>query len=200
MRVLVACEFSGIVRDAFIARGHDAISCDIIDSKRPGPHIRGDVRSVLNDDWDMMVAFPPCTDLSVINASHWTQKQADGRQEWALNFIRRLMDAPIYRIAIENPVGRISTAIRKPDQIIQPYWFGHPWRKRTCLWLKHLPPLYATRYVVYEQHWVDGGNRTRNGAGSVSDEHFGSKTDFERSQHRSMTFTGIAEAMASQWG
>jgi site-specific DNA-cytosine methylase len=120
MRVLVACEFSGRVRDAFTARGHDAMSCDLLPSDRPGPHYQGDVRDILSSGWDMMIAFPPCDHLSKAGSRWWPEKQADGRQQAALDFVTFLMDAPVERIAIENPVGRISTAIRKPDQIIQP--------------------------------------------------------------------------------
>ena len=184
MRVLVACEFSGRVRDAFMARGHDALSCDLLPTEAPGWHHQGDVRDLLESGWaDLMIAFPPCTYLSKAGARWWPQRQAE--QAEALEFVRLLMNAPIERIAIENPVGRISTAIRKPDQIIHPYWFGEPWSKGTCLWLKNLPPLKATNMVEPTGYWV-GGDRVKHG------EH--------RDPHmRSLTFVGIAEAMAEQW-
>lgn len=186
MKVLVACEFSGRVRDAFIERGHDAVSCDLLPSETPGPHYQGHVEMLLfePEQWDMMIAFPPCTYLSKAGARWWPGKQAE--QAEALDFVRLLMNAPIPYIAIENPVGRISTAIRKPDQIIEPYQFGDPWRKGTCLWLKNLPPLEPTRVVEPTGYWV-GGDRVKHG------EH-------RDPRRRSLTFTGIAEAMASQWG
>src|SRR5262249_51190785 len=134
MRVLVACEFSGIVRDAFSARGHHAVSCDLIESERPGPHYLGNVLNLLNDGWDLMIAHPPCTHLAVSGARWFAERQ--GLQELALAFVRDLLNAPIPRLALENPVGVISTYIRKPDQIIQPWQFGHPESKKTCLWLK----------------------------------------------------------------
>ena len=145
MRVLVACEFSGIVRDAFIARGHDAVSCDFLLSGRPGPHIQDDVLLHLEDGWDLMIAFPPCTYLSV-SGLHWN-KRRPGRAaltEEALDFVGLLLDAPIKRIALENPISCISTRIRKPDQIVQPWMFGHDASKATCLWLKRLPKLVPT--------------------------------------------------------
>ena len=148
MRVLVACEFSGIVRDAFIARGHDAVSCDLLPTERPGPHIQGDVLELLGDGWDLMVAHPPCTHLAVSGARWFKDKRVE--QAEALDFVRALLTAPIPRIALENPVSIISSRIRKPDQIIQPYWFGHGETKTTCLWLKGLPKLQPTDLVVPE--------------------------------------------------
>lgn len=138
MRVLVACEFSGVVRDAFIAAGHDAMSCDLLPTDSPGPHYEGDVRDVIDDDWDLMVAHPPCTHLAVSGARWFKDKQQE--QTEALDFVRLLMDAPIPRIAVENPVSIISSRIRKPDQIVQPWQYGHGETKATCLWLKNLPP------------------------------------------------------------
>ncbi len=138
MRVLIACEYSGTVRDAFLARGHDAMSCDLLPTDAPGPHWCGDVREVLGMGWDLMIAHPPCTHLAVSGA-RWFDKKRD-EQAAALDFVRLLMDAPIERIAIENPVSIISSSIRKPDQIIQPWYFGHEATKTTCLWLKNLPP------------------------------------------------------------
>jgi hypothetical protein len=181
MRILVACEFSGIVRDAFIARGHDAWSCDLLPTENPGPHLEDDVMLFINDGWDMMIAHPPCTHLAVSGARWFKEKKE--QQEWALEFVRLLMDAPIPKIAIENPVSIISTRIRKPDQIIQPWMFGHGEVKATCLWLKGLPCLLPT-------HLVDGRvarvHRMPPGP--------------DRWKERSRTFQGIANAMADQWG
>ena len=144
MRVLIACEYSGTVRDAFIARGHDAMSCDLLPTDVPGPHYQGDVFDIINDGWDLMIAHPPCTFLSV-SGMHWTTRGLRDPQltEDALTFVQALMDAPIPRIAIENPVSVISSRIRKPNQIIQPWWFGDDASKKTCLWLKNLPLLEA---------------------------------------------------------
>lgn len=192
---------SGRVRDAFTARGHDAVSCDILPSLTPGNHYQGDIRDLLgSESWDLMIAFPPCTDLSVVCAKDWPAKQADGRQGRALAFVQMLMDAPIQRVAIENPVGRINTAIRKPDQIINPYQFGDPWKKRTCLWLKGLPLLVATEVVEPKGHWVDGGSRVAHKDREFGDAKFGSKSSEARSKQRNLTFPGIARAMAEQWG
>jgi site-specific DNA-cytosine methylase len=140
MKILIACEYSGRVRDAFRDRGHDAVSCDLLPTDAPGPHYQGDVSDILDDGWDMMIAFPPCTHLAVSGARWFKEKQADGRQQAALDFVRLLLDAPIDKIAIENPVSIISSHIRKPDQTIQPWQFGHGETKRTCLWLKNLAP------------------------------------------------------------
>jgi len=181
MRVLVACEYSGTVRDAFIARGHDAMSCDLLPTERPGPHHRGSVFDVLWGGWDLMIAHPPCTHLAVSGARWWKDKQAE--QADALAFVRLLMDAPIPRIAIENPVSKISTAIRKPDQIIQPWQFGHGETKATCLWLKGLPKLVPTDIV-------DGREARIHKMPPSAD----------RWKERSRTYQGIADAMASQWG
>lgn len=148
MKVLVACEYSGRVRDAFIASGHAAMSCDLLPTDAAGPHYQGDVMDIINDGWDLMVAHPPCTFLSV-SGMHWTTRGLRDPQltEDALGFVRLLMAAPIKRIAIENPVSVISSRIRKPDQIINPYQFGHDASKKTCLWLKNLPPLQPTQMV-----------------------------------------------------
>lgn len=182
MRVLVACEYSGVVRDAFIERGQDAVSCDILPTEKPGPHIQGDVTEVLNQGWDMMVAFPPCTHLAVSGARYFKEKRADGRQQRALDFVRMLMDAPIDRIAIENPVSVISSHIRKPDQTIQPWQFGHGETKRTCLWLKNLPKLTPTDIVEGREQRILNMSPSPN-----------------RAKERSKTFQGIADAMADQW-
>lgn len=181
MRVLVACEFSGIVRDAFIARGHDAMSCDLLPTERPGPHYQGDVRDVLDDGWDLMVAHPPCTDLAVSGARWFAEKRDE--QAAALAFVRLLLDAPIPRIALENPVSVISSRIRKPTQTIQPWQFGHGEVKATCLWLKNLPPLVPTNIVDGREARV---HRMAPGP--------------DRWRERSRTLPGIAEAMADQWG
>lgn len=181
MRILIACEFSGIVRDAFIARGHNAWSCDFLETESIGPHLHGDVKRYLDWAWDMMIAFPPCTHLAVSGARWFKDKQKE--QEDALAFVRLLLDAPIKKIALENPVGIISTRIRKPDQIIHPWQFGHPETKKTCLWLKNLPHLNPTAIVDgrYGRIWREppGPDRWKN---------------------RSRTYQGIADAMAEQWG
>ena len=181
MRVLVACEFSGVVRDAFAVRGHDAWSCDILPTESDGNHIHGDVLDVLDDGWDLMVAHPPCTHLAVSGARWFKSKQKE--QAEALDFVRKLMDAPINRICIENPVSVISSKIRKPDQIIQPWMFGHGETKATCLWLDNLPLLRATKIVEGREARV---HRMPPGK--------------DRWKKRSVTFSGIAEAMADQWG
>lgn len=182
MRVLVGCEFSGRVRNAFRARGHDAFSCDVMPSRGSQEHhIRADVRTILRDGWDMAVFFPPCKYLTTAGAGHWGTRQHDINQELAIDFVLTLMNAPISRVAIENPVGRIGTAIRPADQIIQPYWFGDPWRKATCLWLQNLPPLTQTNRVKPIGPWAGGTENRRTGK-------------------RSVTFHGVAVAMADQWG
>jgi hypothetical protein len=184
VRVLVACEFSGIVRDAFRARGHDAMSCDLLPSERPGPHYEGDVLDLIEytrDDWDLMIAHPPCTHLAVSGARWFAGKQTE--QAEALDFVRRLLDAPIPRIALENPISIISSRIRRPTQIIQPWQFGHGEVKATCLWLKNLPPLVPTNIVE----------------GRTPRVHHASPGP-DRWKERSRTLQGIAEAMADQWG
>ena len=145
LRVLVACEYSGSVRDAFRALGHDAMSCDLLPTDSPGPHHHGDVFEVINEGFDLMVAHPPCTHLAVSGARWFKLKQNE--QKEALEFVQRLMDAPIRHIAIENPVSIISSRIRRPEQIIQPWMFGDPFQKTTCLWLKNLPGLEPTKIV-----------------------------------------------------
>ena len=189
MRVLVACEFSGTVRDAFAARGHDAWSCDLLPSAKPGNHIQGDVLEALGQGWDLMVAHPPCTHLAVSGAAWFKYKQKE--QAEALDFVRALFNAPIPRIALENPVSIISSQIRKPDQIIQPWQFGHPEQKKTCLWLKNLLPLRPTNDVYAEMMTLPKAKRERL--------HYLSPGP-ERWKERSKTFQGIADAMADQWG
>lgn len=182
MRVLVACEFSGIVRDAFARRGHDAWSCDLLSSEKPGNHIQGDVRDCILDGWDMMLAFPPCTHLSSSGARWFKNKQ---QEQWdALMFVAYLMTAPIKKIVIENPIGVISSRLRKPDQIIQPYYFGIAESKATCLWLKNLPPLICK---------TSGGE-------NISQRVFNEPPSPDRWKNRSRTYLAIAEAMAEQWG
>lgn len=196
MKVLVACEYSGAVRDAFIARGHEALSCDLLPTDSPGPHYQGDVTDIINDGWDLMVAHPPCTYLSV-SGMHWTTRGLRDPKltEDALDFVKLLLNAPIPRIALENPVSVISSRIRKPDQIITPYMFGHDASKKTCLWLKNLPPLKST--LMVEPRIVDGkkrwGNQTDSGQNKLA-------PSADRWKIRSETYRGIAEAMASQWG
>lgn len=198
LRVLVACEFSGRVRDAFTGRGHYAMSCDFKNSETPGEHYRGDVRDILMQRWDMMIAFPPCTYLSVIanKDAKWNVE----RRKNALEFVRLLMGVEIEYIAIENPVGAINSQIRKPDQIINPWMFGDPWNKRTCLWLKGLPLLKADRMVQSKGHYVDGGTRVQHKDREYGDSKFGNQNELERQEHRGKTFLGIARAMSEQWG
>ena len=181
MRVLVACEYSGVVRNAFLAAGHDAMSCDLLPTDAPGPHWHGDVRDVLGWDWDLMIAHPPCTHLAVSGARWFKDKQVEQAQ--ALDFVRLLLDAPIPRIALENPVSIISSRIRKPDQIIQPWQFGHGETKATCLWIKGLPLLQSTCVVDGRDARVHRMSPSPN-----------------RWKERSRTYTGIAAAMAAQWG
>lgn len=188
-RVLVACECSGTVRDAFAALGHDAWSCDVQPSQTPGNHIQADVLTVLSAGWDLMIAHPPCTHLAVSGAAWFADKVQ--QQAEALDFVRALMNAPIPMIAIENPVSVISTHIRKPDQVIQPYHFGHMERKTTCLWLKNLPLL------VHQTEW-----KRRVDALPKKDQnplHYLPPSP-ERGQLRSKTYSGIAAAFALQWG
>lgn len=181
MKVLVACEYSGAVRDAFAAKGHYAMSCDLLPSETAGPHYQGDIRDILFNTWDLMIAHPPCTHLSVSGARWFKDKLPE--QAEALDFVRLLLEAPIARIALENPISIISSRIRKPDQIIQPWQYGHGETKATCLWLKGLPPLVPTDVVE--------GREARVHKMPPSPD---------RWKERSRTFTGIAAAMADQWG
>ena len=195
MKVLVACEYSGIVRDAFAAKGHDAWSCDILPTESLGNHFQGDVLEHLDKGWDLMIAHPPCTHLAVSGARWFTEgKKPWSLQEDALDFVRKLLDAPIDKIALENPVSVISTKIRKPNQIIQPFEYGHDVTKRTCLWLKNLPNLKPTKIVKPDIVLVNGKKMSRMHYDSFK---LPSK---ERSKVRSKFYTGIAEAMADQWG
>ena len=201
MRVLVACEYSGAVRDEFLKLGHDAYSCDILpcESKHTtgkNRHYQRDVLEVINEGWDLMIAHPPCTHLAVSGARWFTE----GRKPWslqeeALEFVQKLMDAPIERICIENPVSVISSKIRKPEQIIQPFHFGHTTMKTTCLWLKNLPKLKHTNVVEPEMVKMKNGKM-------MNKFHYDTfkLPKAERSHVRSKTFEGIAVAMADQWG
>jgi hypothetical protein len=217
MKVLVACECSGVVRDAFIALGHDATSCDIQPTDRPGPHIEGDVLKVLADGWDLMIAHPPCTYLCV-TGNKWMKPEFKDRfpnrakqREDAVAFFMALANAPIPRIAVENPICIMSTRWRKPDQIIQPWQFGDKAVKKTCLWLKGLPPLFHTNIVTPE--YVTYKSRTHKSGKSKYPTLWAGKTKTtnmpmlwkmgpcpERQKLRSVTFQGIANAMAKQWG
>jgi len=180
LRVLIGCEFSGVVRDAFRRRGHDAVSCDLLPSETDGPHIQGDVRDQLDAGWDLAIFHPPCTHLAVSGARWFTAKRKE--QAEALEFVRALLDAPIHRIALENPVSIISSTIRKPDQIVQPWQFGHGETKATCLWLKNLPTLTPTDIVTGRK-------------GRVHHE----PPSPDRWKNRSRTYLGLADAMADQW-
>jgi len=194
MKVLVACEFSGTVRDAFAAKGHDAWSCDLLPSDKPGNHYQGDVFDIINDGWDLMIAHPPCTYLT-ISANKWYKDQpprnsgvlvGGARREaraQAIEFFMKFINAPIHKIAVENPIGVISSVYRKPNQVLQPWMFGHGETKATCLWLKNLPNLTPTDIVNGRQqrlHELSPGK--------------------DRWKERSKTFQGIADAMANQWG
>ena len=202
MKVLIACEYSGAVRDAFIKQGHDAMSCDLLPTDVPGPHYQGSVTDILNDGWDLMIAHPPCTYLAV-SGNRWLYNKDGSKNEerWAnrkeaLDFVRLLMDAPIKRIAVENPVSVISSEIRKPDQIIQPWQFGDEAQKTTCLWLKNLPKLKPTKIV-------GKGEMVTYKSGNTMPKWYADAFKLpkaERQKLRSKTFQGIADAMAEQWG
>jgi hypothetical protein len=199
MRVLIACEYSGAVRDEFIKLGHDAMSCDLLPTDVPGPHYTGDVFDIINDVWDLMIAFPPCTHLALSGAAWFEQKRADGRQQEGLDFVKKLMLAPIDKIAIENPMGIISSHIRPYDQIIQPYEFGDSFQKSTCLWLKNLPLLTPTNIVSKGEffEWTDKKTGKKKKQPLWFYEALSKGKD--RWKIRSKTFPGIAKAMAEQW-
>ena len=185
MKVLIACEFSGIVKDAFRKKGHDAVSCDLLPTDSPGPHHQGNIFDIINDGWDLMIGFPPCTYLCS-GGMNWLNRRPEWRpnRELAVEFFMNLINAPIDRIAVENPIGHMNTRYRKPDQIIRPWMFGHGYRKDICLWLKNLPLLQSTNIVSGRKlldFWSD--KRLING----------------KSQ-KSIMFKGVAEAMAEQWG
>lgn len=181
MKVLVGCEFSGTVRDAFIAKGHDAWSCDLLDTEKPGPHIIGNLLDILEKGWDMAIFHPPCTHLAVSGSRWFKNKQIE--QKEALEFVKNLMECNIPKWALENPISIISSRFRKPDQIIQPWMFGHGETKSTCFWLKNLPKLIPTDIVEGREAKVHkmppGPDRWKN---------------------RSRTYQGIAKAMSEQWG
>ena len=190
MRVLVACEYSGRVRDSFIAKGHEAMSCDLLPTEKPGPHYQGDVRDVMDYPWDLMIAHPPCTDLSVSGAAWFEKKKTNGSQQMSASFFMMLAKSDIPRIAIENPICIMSRLWRKPDQIIQPWMFGHMEQKATCLWLKNLPVLHPTNDVKAQMMELPKNKRERL--------HYLPPSD-DRWKLRSETFQGIADAMAEQW-
>ena len=197
MKVLIACEYSGAVRDEFIKLGHDVIICDLLPTDVPGPHYQGDVFDIINDGWDIMIGFPPCTHLALSGAQWFPEKIKDGRQLEAIEFVKKLMLAPIKKIAIENPMGVIPNYIRPYDQIIQPYEFGDPYQKTTCLWLKNLPKLEPTNKVSQGEfyEWIDKkGKKKRQPLWYMK-----ALTDNNTAKTRSQTFKGIAKAMAKQW-
>ena len=183
MKILIACEYSGVVRDAFIGGGHEAMSCDLLPTDAPGPHYQGDVRDVLDYPWDLMIAHPPCTDLSVSGARHFQLKRMDGRQQASAAFFMMLAKADIPKIAIENPICIMSSIYRKPDQVVQPWMFGHGETKATSLWLKGLPKLLPTNIVEGREARIHKMPPSAN-----------------RWKLRSTTYQGIADAMAQQWG
>lgn len=185
MKILIGCEYSGRVRDSFIKKGHDAISCDILDTISPGPHYKGNVLDIINDNWDMGIFFPPCTHLATSGARWFPFKQKE--QKEAIDFFMKLVNSNIPKIAIENPVGIMSTIYRKPDQIIEPYMFGESYNKKTCLWLKNLPKLVPTNIVNQGEYVIHGGKRIP-------------KWYSNREIKRDLTFQGIADGMSSQWG
>lgn len=190
MNVLVACEFSGRVRDAFIRRGHDAVSCDLLPSDTDGPHLQCDIRNLDLSRYDLLVAHPPCTHLAVSGARYFKGKER--QQQEALDFVQYLLDAPVHRICLENPVSIISSRIRKPDQIVQPWMFGHPEAKKTCLWLKDLPLLKPTHILPLPKsgRWE---NQTPSGQNKLGPSP-------NRWKERSRTYQGLADALADQWG
>lgn len=181
MTILIACEFSGIIRDAFIKKGHDAMSCDLLSTEVPGPHYQGNVMDIINDGWDMMIAHPPCTHLAVSGARWFKYKKIE--QQEAIKFFMDLVNAPIQKICVENPISIMSTKYRKPDQIIQPWQFGHGETKSTCLWLKNLSLLRPTNIVEGRESRIHKMPPSK-----------------DRSKLRSITYFGIATAMAYQWG
>lgn len=191
MNVLIACEFSGIVRDAFLARGHNAMSCDLLPTEKEGPHYRGDVRDILCDYWDLMICHPPCTYLSVAGLQYCVGNPTRQRKRLeAFSFVLELFYSGVQKVCIENPVGYLSTAWQKPTQIVYMNWFGHNARKPTCLWLKNLPKLDATNIVGYDTVAYPNGR-------VMSSWYASTKGDKRR---RSLTFWGLADAMATQWG
>ena len=202
MKILVACEESQAVTKELRALGHEAYSCDVepCSGGHPEWHLQQDVLAILNDGWDMIIAFPPCTHLSAAGAPSWKAKQADGRQQAAIDFVYQIRDADCPLIAIENPTGKLNSAWRKPDQIINPFQFGDPYKKRTCLWLKGLPVLKETDVVEPKYHWTS--NSTQGGKladGTRRKSKLPIRKAWCSAKERSKTFTGIAKAMANQW-
>ena len=196
MKVLIACEFSGTVREAFAKLGHDAWSCDLEPTETKGNHYQGDMFDIVNDGWDLIIAHPPCTHLAVSGARHFAQKRADGRQQQGIDFFMRVATINVPKLAVENPIGIMSTIYRKPDQIIQPFEYGHKTTKATCLWLKGLPLLKPTNIV-------DKGGVVTFKSGKRMSEWFYESSHLkpkEREKMRNKTFQGIADAMAEQWG
>lgn len=196
MRILVACEFSGTVRDAFAKLGHDAWSCDLEPTSIEGNHYQGDMFDIINEGWDLMIAHPPCTHLAVSGARHFSKKQADGRQQQGIDFFMRVVNANIPMMAVENPIGIMSTIYKKPSQIIQPWEYGHKTTKATCLWLKNLPLLKPTNIVEKGEFvtFPSGKRMSKWYADSAKN------SPKERERIRNKTFQGIADAMADQWG
>lgn len=200
LKVLVACEYSGVVREAFTKLGHDATSCDLLPTDIPGKHHQGDIMDILYDDWDMIIAFPPCTHLAVSGSKYFAQKIADGRQQQGIDFFMLFANHPCQKIAIENPIGIMSSKWRKPDQIIQPYEYGHPESKKTCLWLKGLPKLTPTNILPKPEcgYW---NNQTPGGQNKIMVDGKWIGFNDKRTAHlRSKTYQGVADAMAEQWG
>ena len=203
MRILIACEFSGTVREAFAKLGHDVWSCDIEPTDIPGQHYQGDVMDIIGGGWDMLIAFPPCTHLAVSGAKHFEQKRKDGRQQQGIDFFMQMVNAPIDKISIENPVGIMSSIHQKPSQIIQPWQFGHEAQKTTCLWLKGLPKLHPTNIVNKGHFYISPSGKKMPTWLSDPVGADGKKLAYgsvEIKKIRNKTFQGIADAMAEQWG
>jgi len=200
MKVLVACEFSGIVRDAFLARGHDAWSCDLLPTEKLGPHIQDDVLKHLDDGWDLMIAHPPCTHLCCSGARWFFKKEKE--QKESLEFFANFLNANIHKICIENPVGIVSTMILPPTQIIQPYSFGDHYQKTTCLWLKNLTKLQSSEIdAPLFNLKVNKGEFVTFKSGKIMPKWYAELGRTKKAGHeRSKTFQGIADAMAQQWG
>jgi hypothetical protein len=196
MKVLIACEFSGTVRDAFSKLGHDAWSCDLEPTQTEGNHYQGDMFDIVNNGWDLIIAHPPCTHLAVSGARHFEKKRADGRQQQGIDFFMRVANIDVPKLAVENPIGIMSTLYRKPEQIIQPYEYGHGTTKATCLWLKGLPLLKPTN-IVDKGEVVTFASGKRMSKWFYESSHLPPK---ERERMRNKTFQGIADAMADQWG
>ena len=203
LKILIACEFSGTVRDAFIRGGHSAMSCDLEPTESVGPHYQGDVMDIINNGWDMMIAFPPCTHLAVSGAKHFAKKRADGRQQQGIDFFLKIINANIPKIAVENPIGIMSTIYKKPTQIIQPWQFGHEAQKTTCLWLKNLPVLQHTKLVDKGIFYVTPTGKKMPSWMSDPVDANGKKLAYGSDaikKIRNKTFQGVADAMATQWG